>query len=101
MRVSYNKIKFIHMEQDLKYKIEFIEQPDVFDINEMSQIYGGGLCIGYSTIKDCGCNMECNKGTYTSCNDDTKKTQNKNKDKKRKLVARYNDILCIIVRITE
>ncbi len=87
-----------------KYKIDFIEEPDVFDFNNLNQIYGGGLCIGFNTQKDCGCNMTSNKGSYCGRNDTDSEKQQKGKDKKkdhRKFMGKYNDTFCIIVKITQ
>ncbi len=87
-----------------KFTIDFIEEPDVFDVKEMSQIYGGGggLCIGFHTKKNCGC-YNVSKNTAYSSEDEKESEKTYNGDDKekcdRKLVGRYNDKLCIIVTL--
>lgn len=79
-----------------KYKITFIEEPEILSNEKMMNLLGGGLCIGFT---NCGCNTD-KKGTYSNC----KKTKQKKdgEDKKEKFFfKKYHDTYCLIVTIKD
>jgi hypothetical protein len=87
--------------QKKKFSVEFIEEPEILDFEDMSKILGGnsGLCVGFSI---CSCNSTSREG-FTNCKKDKpEKEKSKKENKKDKFfVKKYKDTLCFIVTIRE
>ncbi len=76
-----------------KYKIDFIEEPEIFSDEEMMALIGGGLCIGFST---CNCFSD-KKDAYTVCGKVPKDSCSNYQ--KKFFIKKYDKTLCIIVKI--